>query len=273
MKIGKLVKSNIGNILDYCNNKNRKEINLLLNLEYSKKTFDINFPFFIEIVCIDENDIKKQSRRYWVEIYNVGDKIVRVTSQWFASSTKLFIAYLESKGLIVDKNLVLTNDIMNLKVSSRNRENSRYKGNAIGNAQNLLIRNILSNLGKETFYEKDWQNTKEYFNHRCAYCGEKAELLIEHAIPINKEKLGEHRLGNIIPSCKKCNELKANKDYKEFLGNNIDAISRIENYMESKNYIPLENNEQIKKILNIAYKEVSSIADRYITIINDLFIS
>ena len=43
--------------------------------------------------------------------------------------------------------------------------------------------------------------------------------------------------------------------------------------MESRNYIPLENNEQMKKILRMAYDEVSVVAARYITIINELFIS
>lgn len=273
MKIGNLVKTNIGQIIEYCNTKNHNEINLLLSVTYSKEVFNINYPFFIEVEKIDETDMKKQSRRYWGEIYFVRDKRVRATSQWFDSSTQLFIKYLESKDITIDKNIITKSDSKNLTVRVSTRENSRYKGYAIGNTQNYLIRNILSNLGKETFSAQDWLNTKEYFNNRCAYCDSETELLIEHAIPINKERLGEHRLGNIVPSCKKCNELKANKDYKEFLGNNTDAISRIEKYMESKNYIPLEDNEQLKKILTMAYKEVSSVAERYITIINELLIS
>jgi len=97
-------------------------------------------------------------------------------------------------------------------------------------------------------------------------------LLIEHAIPINREKLGEHRLGNLVPSCKLCNSNKGGKDFREFLGPNAEAISRIEEYMDSRNYVPLEDNEQIKLILNMAHKEVAALADRYITIINELFV-
>lgn len=41
--------------------------------------------------------------------------------------------------------------------------------------------------------------------------------------------------------------------------------------MDSKNYVPLEDNEQLKKILNMAHQEVSALADRYITIINEFF--
>ena len=94
---------------------------------------------------------------------------------------------------------------------------------------------------------------------------------MEHAIPINKEKLGEHRIGNLVPSCKACNASKANKDYREFLADNNEAIGRIEQYMDSRNYVPLEDNKQMKKILDMAYKEVGSLADRYIVIINELF--
>lgn len=96
-------------------------------------------------------------------------------------------------------------------------------------------------------------------------------MLIEHAVPINKEKLGEHRLGNLVPSCNGCNSNKAGKDFREFLGENTRAIRKIEEYMDSRNYVPLENNEQMKMILNVAHKEVSALAERYITIINDLF--
>ena len=42
--------------------------------------------------------------------------------------------------------------------------------------------------------------------------------------------------------------------------------------MESRNYVPLENNEQMKKILNMAYEETGKVAERYITIINELFV-
>ncbi len=58
---------------------------------------------------------------------------------------------------------------------------------------------------------------------------------------------------------------------REFLEENTAAISRIEEYMDSKNYVPLEDNEQMKMILNMAHKEVATLADRYIKIINEIF--
>jgi len=153
------------------------------------------------------------------------------------------------------------------------RANARYKSHAIGNAQNAFVRNVLGNLGYESFNQKDWGATKEHFSHRCAYCGVDAdELVIEHAIPINKVSLGEHRLGNLVPGCKACNSSKGDKDFRVFLKGNDEAIARIEEYMDSRNYVPLDANEQVTRVLDMAHKEVAALADRYVTILNELFV-
>jgi len=94
---------------------------------------------------------------------------------------------------------------------------------------------------------------------------------MEHAVPINKAKLGEHRIGNLVPSCKECNDKKHEKDYREYLAGDDERIKTIESYMESRNYVPLGDNEQVRMILELAHKEVSALADRYIKIINSLF--
>lgn len=272
MKIGEFVKQFINQVFLYCDTVEHNEINSLLDVQYSKMTFGINFPFCIEL----ENIEPPQSKRYWTETYLVRGKRVRVTSQWFETSKPLFMTYLKSKKIAVEHDLpefdkVCANKKQNALPPS-SRANSRYRGNPIGNAQNLFVRNILSSIGLESFNEGNWNSKKEYFSHRCAYCDTETELLIEHAIPINKEKLGEHRLGNLVPSCKLCNSNKGGKDFREFLDGNPAAISRIEAYMDSRNYVPLEDNEQMKLVLNMAHKEVSSLADRYITIINELFV-
>lgn len=49
------------------------------------------------------------------------------------------------------------------------------------------------------------------------------------------------------------------------------AIQTIEAYMESRNYIPLGDNEQMRRILKLAHTEIATLADRYITIINEFF--
>ena len=41
--------------------------------------------------------------------------------------------------------------------------------------------------------------------------------------------------------------------------------------MDSRNYVPLGDNERVRTILDLAYNEVSALADRYIVIINSFF--
>ena len=95
MKIGKLVKQHIKEIFFYCDNVKHEEIDLLLDKNYSKNTFGINFPFCIELEKISP----RESMRYWTEIYLVRGKRIRVTSQWFETSEQLFIRYLKLKGI------------------------------------------------------------------------------------------------------------------------------------------------------------------------------
>ncbi len=134
-----------------------------------------------------------------------------------------------------------------------------------------MVRNILSNFGHESFSEEDWEKTKAEFDHRCAYCGDATRLVLEHAVPINRTVLGEHRLGNLVPSCDPCNSSKAAKDYREFLGDNVEAIGRIEAHMDRHNYVPLGENEQVRAVIEMAYREVAQLADRYIAILNGLY--
>lgn len=279
MAIGRLVKGHLGDIFAYCDSKDHAEIDRLLNREYSKQTFGLSFPF-----CKEVNDIKpEESKRFWTDVYMVRGKRVRVISQWIEKHRPQVIAYLEAHDIATAAEALAREDEWSsasrgaatrpvaavARVSSR--ANARYRSYAIGNAQNAFIRNILSSLGTEAFNERDWLETKAHFDNRCAYCGDDGDLLIEHAIPINRGSLGEHRLGNIVPSCRKCNADKGGRDFRDFLGENATAIARIEQYMDSRNYLPLEDSEQMKLVLNMAHSEVAALADRYVRMINSVF--
>lgn len=283
MQIGKLVKQHIARVVSYCETVDHGELARLLDPAYSKHTFGINFPFFTEL----EDMAPDLHGRYWTQVYMVRGKQVRVTSMWFEPSRPLLIEYLVSRGSATEADLkqqdeapevaaALTGVTRMKPLCTRTRSdraNARYKSHAIGNAQNGFVRNVLGSLGYESFNQKDWEATKEHFSHRCAYCAVDAdELLIEHAIPINKVSLGEHRLGNLVPSCKACNSAKGDKDFRVFLKGNDEAIARIEEYMDSRNYVPLEENEQVTRVLDMAHKEVAALADRYVTILNELFV-
>ena len=58
---------------------------------------------------------------------------------------------------------------------------------------------------------KQWEETKTYFNNKCAYCGEEKILTQEHVVPLSKG--GEYTVNNIIPACGNCNSSKKNQDF------------------------------------------------------------
>jgi len=191
---------------------------------------------------------------------------------------ELLGAVLQFDGPIRQENSIIQTEAARQPLNIIPKRNSRYKGNPVGNAQNLVIRTILSNLGDESFSEKDWEETKSYFEGKCAYCGTAdKEIVRDHAIPINRYKLGEHKLGNLVPACRHCNNAKGEQDYIEFCGENEKAITQINAYIESRNYRPLtadtDKSQNIQIILHHVYEEIRVVAERYIKLINDLFFS
>lgn len=62
-----------------------------------------------------------------------------------------------------------------------------------------------------TFTLEQWEESKEFFNHECAYCGNKSEVFDkDHVVPLSKG--GTHTMQNIVPACEWCNGSKHNKD-------------------------------------------------------------
>jgi len=224
MKIGQLVQNHIGKIQRYCES-NPDELPRLVDAIYSKRTFNLNYPFGAAVDAIPSRD----HNRYWREHYIFGDKRLRICSQWIREQRGLFCQYLLSRGIIDTLPDAGEPAPTPSKPSNpKGAENSRYGSRAIGNAQNAVIRFILSNLGKERFDETDWIDTKKYFHDGCAYCDSGGIEQMDHGIPINKTDMGEHRLGNLIPSCRKCNAEKHYADFRNFLGDKAERIKTIE---------------------------------------------
>lgn len=86
-----------------------------------------------------------------------------------------------------------------------------------------------------SFNDKDWENTKSYFDYKCAYCGEDDKLTFDHFIPFSKG--GRFTKGNILPACTKCNSSKRDRNFRYW-------YKKQECYdyeRENKIYIFLEN--------------------------------
>jgi predicted restriction endonuclease len=55
-----------------------------------------------------------------------------------------------------------------------------------------------------------WKTIKEYYGHRCVYCGKKKQRLTQdHITPLSKG--GSHTLHNVVPACGTCNSRKGNR--------------------------------------------------------------
>ncbi len=146
----------------------------------------------------------------------------------------------------------------------------RYKGNAIGNAQNALVRNILSRLGDQAFSAEDWQQVIDDFANACAYCGAEGKLVMDHVISINKTSLGEHRLGNLVPACTPCNARKGEQDFRAFLADQPARLAAIEAHMAKHAYSPIGDDQHLRLIIEAAHGELRQLADRYVNLINSL---
>ena len=95
IKIGELVRSYIPEILEQIKvNKN----NLLIKLqdkEYSKRVFDIQFPFLIKTSINSPRE-----NRYWAQLYDVDGTNYRVTSEWFENKSRdKFLMFLKNQDI------------------------------------------------------------------------------------------------------------------------------------------------------------------------------
>lgn len=65
-----------------------------------------------------------------------------------------------------------------------------------------------------TLTKKQWDDIKQVFNNRCAYCGRELPLTKEHFVPLSK--MGELSKNNIICACASCNSSKHKRDFFEW---------------------------------------------------------
>lgn len=78
------------------------------------------------------------------------------------------------------------------------------------------------------------------YDGRCAYCGNQineTNMTIDHFDP--KSKGGSLSIHNLVPSCKRCNEIKADgsiKDMKKKIEKSIKTLSRNKDFQMLKKY-------------------------------------
>lgn len=60
-----------------------------------------------------------------------------------------------------------------------------------------------------TISERDWSRLVNHFDGRCAYCGDKCDVTLDHVVPLSRG--GTNTIGNVLPACQPCNSSKHNK--------------------------------------------------------------
>jgi hypothetical protein len=115
--------------------------------------------------------------------------------------------------------------------TERWRERGKLKEWQLNNSETMKIYNDKRKNKKHKISKKEWEDCKNYFNYRCAYCGIPIE---EHYVKYRgKTQLGDfHRdhaddegvndLSNCIPACKICNVRKNYYSLDEWYNTNND---------------------------------------------------
>lgn len=275
--IGEFVRRHLPQIFQYCQ-QHPDELANLQDRAYSLATFRQSRPV---IVTAPEG---RKPDRYWSAKFSgrFSDAGFRVTSEWVSRlHTAYFVAYLREKGMTpigVSEDFIAWSEdtVADFGSTGSAPGGPRYRSYALGVAQNALVRYLLSNIGHERFSELDWATARaEDFSSACAYCGSNGPVTIDHAVAINRIHLGEHRLGNLVPACNKCNAEKSNKDFREFLTAKFDndpvrasaRIGLIEAHASKHGYEPIGAIADVTALIGQARAEVKEVAERHLALI------
>jgi hypothetical protein len=132
VKIGKLVQSYIYTIL----NLGANEIEKLKNKGYSKRTFNINYPFLKKITA---NEPKQD--KYWKTKYTVNNYCYVVCSEWFKSSLPFFKAYINKMNIKNNTKNINQEEQMTNKETLKDKLNSNVEFNNIEKQEAIKIVN------------------------------------------------------------------------------------------------------------------------------------
>ena len=78
------------------------------------------------------------------------------------------------------------------------------------------------------------KDIKEQWHYKCAYCGDKKHLTMDHIVP--RAKGGSDFTKNVVCCCHSCNQDKGHEDWEEWYFNqssfSIERYNKIRNWMK-----------------------------------------
>jgi len=90
------------------------------------------------------------------------------------------------------------------------------------------------------FTQEEWEECKDFFDRKCAYCGISEEYALEtqgqrlHKEHVNHD--GSNKLDNCVPACRSCNSSKGKKDMESWYRSkgyfSVDKLNKIEEWLK-----------------------------------------
>ncbi|ODP26020.1 hypothetical protein PTI45_04656 [Paenibacillus nuruki] len=152
---------------------------------------------------------------------NMSDQIRRMHSQGM-STTKiaqtLNIRYQHAYRVIhYKKSVSIKSALKAIKVSK-----GKKKSIKMFDRMNYQVkRGMMELLTIQDLNEKEWNEIKNFFNNKCAYCDiedtgdSRNGLVADHLIPA--ANYGNYVTGNVIPACHDCNDRRGKQEWETWL--------------------------------------------------------
>lgn len=104
---------------------------------------------------------------------------------------------------------------------------------------------------------------RQRFGGLCAYCGAAPGDVEEHLVPINRESVGLHSWGNIVPACKPCNDIKSGRAWQDHPRLDPARRAAIELYVGEYGYDPdiAELRVVLGKLYELADRQTRALVD------------
>lgn len=147
-------------------------------------------------VYVKKNTEKISERRKQYRLKNA-ERIKRAQKDFYAQNKEKYIKYREDNKEMIS---------MRKAVYRRNNPEKHRKWNKERDARKRNLPVGYSN--------RQWEETKQFFDNKCAYCGKEHVLQQDHFVPLSKN--GEYTINNIVPACQRCNDSKYNTDFFEW---------------------------------------------------------
>jgi hypothetical protein len=170
--------------------------------EDTKKYYDNNIDKIKKYRDANKGKMKEYNKQYRI---SNNERLKQHYTEYRNNNRQLINEY---KKVYYESNKDLVNDQVKI-YRNKNREKTNSVRRISTNRRRACKRQLVN-----SYTLSEWQACVEYFDNKCAYCGNEEKLSQEHFVPLSKG--GEYTKNNIIPSCTTCNSSKINKDFFEW---------------------------------------------------------